>query len=215
MSLSNPLSLRRITPPDVPVGRLVLGLTGNLGAGKSTIARFMELYGARIVDADSLGHRLLESNSPLLDEIIGEFGFSVRNAEGYVDRKVLSNLVFRSPDALKRLNRIVHPVLIREIQEIIREFRSSRENGPLVIDAALIYEWGIQDLFDAVIVVAASIQERQKRIQDVRGIPADEFVRRNAVQLPEEEKIRQADAVFYNQGDLAALRNQVEQFMIR
>jgi len=208
-------SLRSIAPPDIPPERMAIGLTGNPGAGKSTVARWMEAAGARIVDADVIGHRLLEPDSPVFNEVAREFGPSIFQADGKIDRRALARMVFQTPDRLRRLNELIHPVLVEEITNRIERFRRSNEMGPLVVDAALIYEWGLNGLLDAVIAVTAPPTERQQRLQAERGIPSEDFLRMDAAQMQESDKVRQADAVFHNHGDLDALRRQVDRFMNR
>lgn len=194
---------------------MAIGVTGNPGAGKSTVARWMETAGARIVDADAIGHRLLEPDSPVFSDVVREFGASILQADGKIDRRALARVVFQMPDRLRRLNELIHPVLVEEITNRIERFRRSNETGPLIVDAALIYEWGLNGLLDAVIAVTAPLTERQQRLQAERGIPSEDFLRMDAAQMPESDKVRQADAVFYNQGDLDVLRRQVDRFMNR
>lgn len=173
----------------------------------------MESFGARIIDADNLGHRMLEPDSPVYSQLILEFGSSVLRPEGGFDRNGLGRIVFENIQRLHRLNEIVHPALIQQIQERIQQFRSFDERGPLIVDAALLFEWRIESLFDAIAVVAASKEVRKKRFLTLRQLSDNEFEGRDSAQIPESEKKRRADAVFYNEDDLADLRLQVEQFM--
>jgi dephospho-CoA kinase len=213
MTYRRTTNLREIAPSGKTPERMVVGLTGNPGAGKSTVARMMESLGAQVVDADVLGHQLLEPNSPVYDRLIQEFGSSVLRPEGGFDRSELGRIVFQNSQRLHRLNEIVHPALIQQIRDRIQRFRSSDERGPLVVDAALLFEWQIRSLFDAIVVVAASEEIRKRRFLALRQLSTEEFVRRNSAQFSEFDKERQADAVFYNEGDLADLRLQVEQFI--
>lgn len=213
MSNRGKKGLCSIAPPGVPPERMVVGLTGNPGAGKSTVASIMKSLGACIIDVDRLGHQLLVPGTPVYRELIREFGTDLLDPEGYIDRTFLGQIVFEDPDQLQRLNDIVHPVLIQNIQDAIHRFRTSTARGPLVIDAALIFEWRIERFFDAIVAVTASEEQRKKRFLELRRLSAEEFERRNAAQIPDADKTRQADAVFHNEGDLAGLRLQVEQFM--
>ncbi|MBN2329708.1 MAG: dephospho-CoA kinase [Candidatus Omnitrophica bacterium] len=206
-------SLRDITPKAIHPDRWALGLTGNPGSGKSTAARMMEALGAQVVDADAVGHQLLEADSPVYDALAEEFGSEAASPEGRIDRKALGSIVFRSPERLRRLNEIVHPVLVERLKEAMRRFRSSQQGGVLVVDAALIYEWGIQDWFDAVLVVTAPKEKREQRLLASGRFTAEDFRRRDAAQLAEADKARQADVVFHNDADLEDLRRQIEQFI--
>lgn len=188
----------------------ILGLTGNPGAGKSTAAQLMQEEGARLIDADAVGHQMLEPGSPAFDSLIEAFGRNIVDEAGKIDRKKLGSIVFQSPPALERLNQLVHPPIQASIQQAIEAFRSSDEEGPLVIDAALIFEWGIVEPFDAVIVVAAPRDLRQERFETARGGASAAFEKREQAQLAQEEKIKRADAVIWNDQDIDALRKQIQ-----
>jgi dephospho-CoA kinase len=207
------ITLSAIGSPDIAPKRKVIGLTGNPGAGKSSVSRIMQNCGARVVDADCIGHRLLKSNSPVFDNLISEFGSSILNADGEIERKKLGAIVFQAPQCLQRLNEIVHPVLVQQIEDDIQQFRSSNEPGPLVVDAALIFEWNVASRFDAVLVVTAPEDVRRKRFMDAHNGADGDFDRRQSAQMPEEEKKRLANAVINNQTDLNDLRCKIEEFM--
>lgn len=205
-------SLRDVGPPEISPRRKVLGLTGNPGAGKSTVAAWLQEMGAVVVSGDAEGHRLLRRDSPVYQCLVWEYGASILGPKNRIDRKALSRTVTKSVDELRRYNRLIHPALIQTILYRIEQFRKTKKTGPLVVDAALIYEWGMSGVFDAVLVVAAPRAERQKRFQAARGNESLFQVLESA-QWPEQEKVQRADVVFQNEGDLAELRSQVEAFM--
>ncbi len=213
MSQDDIITLSAIGSRDIAPQRKVIGLTGNPGAGKSAVARIMQDCGARIVDADCIGHGLLKRNSPVFDNLISEFGSSILNAEGEIERKKLGAIVFQAPECLQRLNDIVHPALLQQIEHEIQQFRASDEPGPLVVDAALIFEWNVSNRFDAVLVIAAPEDVRRKRFEEARNAASGDFDRRQAAQMTEAEKKRLADAVINNQTDLNDLRCKIEEFM--
>ncbi len=213
MSHNDIFTLSAIGSQDIAPQHKVIGLTGNPGAGKSAVARIMQDCGAHIVDADRIGHGLLKQNSPVLDDLISEFGSSVLDDDGEIDRKRLGAIVFQAPQCLQRLNEIVHPVLVQQIEHEIQQFRSSDEAGPLVVDAALIFEWNISNRFDAVVVVAAPEDLRRKRFKDAHNVTDGDFDRRQSAQMSEIEKKRLANAVINNKTDLNDLRCKIEEFM--
>lgn len=205
-------SLRDVGPPEIPPRRKVLGLTGNPGAGKSTVAAWMHEMGAVVVSGDAEGHRLLRRDSPLYEALVAEYGPGVLGPKNRIDRNALRRIVTKSAADLRRYNRLIHPFLIETILDRIEQFRKSRKTGPLVVDAALIFEWQMADAYDAVLVVSAPRAERQKRFEAMRNAESL-FEILEAAQWPEPEKIQRADVVFQNDGDLAGLRSQVEAFM--
>ena len=199
--------------PGQPPRRCVLGLTGNPGAGKSVAAKYFEQYGAKVINADQTGHKLLRSDSPVFDELLDVFGCEILDSSGEIDRKKLGSIVFAAPEQLGRLNQIVHPQIQTELYGQVEAFRAGEEDGPLVIDAALIYEWNNAPKFDGVIVIAASTDVRRKRFIEARGDAGQNFDQREAVQLPQEEKIKRADVVFWNEGPINELEQQIRMFI--
>ena len=205
-------ALGDVGPPGVPPRRKVLGLTGNPGSGKSTVAAWMREMGAVVVSGDAEGHRLLRRDSPVYQTLVDEYDVSILGPKNRIDRKALSRVVTKTVEELRRYSRLIHPVLIETISYRIEQFRKSRKTGPLVVDAALIYEWGMSGAFDAVLVVAAPRAERQRRFL-AKCKNESLFQVLESAQWPEQEKVQRADVVFQNEGDLAELRSQVEAFM--
>lgn len=205
--------LSAIGPLDAPSHRKVVGLTGNPGAGKSAAARIMAEAGALLFSADDVGHALLRSTSPTFKAIVDAFGTEILGDDGEIDRGTLGSIVFGSDQQLKRLNELVHPEIHRAIHERIEAFRASDERGPLVVEAALLYEWGAENMFDGVVVIAAPLQTRRDRFIAARGEQGKNFDRREVAQLPESIKIQRADAVIHNAEGLDRLRNQITDFM--
>ncbi len=187
----------------------VVGLTGSPGAGKTTIANIFKELGAEIVSADEIGREVVESNSEVLEALIKAFGKDILDERGNLNRRQLSGIVFSSDDALKKLNRIVHPSLLMELKRIIDEHRFAKGEKLMIVDAALIYEWGIADWFDAVIVVYADLWLRIKRLKSL-GLTESEVMGRTDSQLPQEEKIRRSDYTIENNGLLKDIRPEVE-----
>ncbi len=193
----------------------VIGVIGGIGAGKSQVAACLAGLGAFLLDADAIGHVLLEQ-SPSRDRVLERFGeevlepfgeFGVRRA---IDRRILGKLVFSSPEALRDLEAILHPAMQRTFAKAIsREARKG--NVPaVVLDAAILYEAGWDTLCDLVVFVDASPEIRLARLESSRGWTADALAAREKVQGPLEEKRRQADQIVTNEGSPEELRASVE-----
>ncbi len=186
---------------------LRIGLTGGFGTGKSTVAEIFRELGAEIIDADALAREALRPGREEYKQVIGQFGEKILTAAGEIDRKALAAEVFTDPHARDRLNRIVHPVVIRELEE--RMERSSRPVKVAVIP--LLFETGLQDGFDYVAAVEAAGAAVRERTSASRGMSGEEIDRRRAAQLPLEEKVRRSDFIIDNNGPLEETRRQVEE----
>ena len=204
-------TLKEFCAPGQPVSRLVLGLTGNPGAGKSTVARLLEEHGAILVDADDIGHYLPQRESPPYTELVRVFGRGILDDQKNIVRPALGRIVFQDAARRDELNRIIHPPLLAAIWERIRQFRAANEAGPLVVDAALLYEWDVADWFDVVLVVSAPGERRHARIIASKGTDPETIRQMESAQFPESYKINRADLVIPNDGDQDALSNTVQQ----
>ncbi len=172
--------------------RLVVGLAGGVGSGKSTVASLFKNWGARVIEADSIGHRVLD-RPPVRAALVAEWGRGILR-DGRVDRGALARLAFRSRRSVGRLNRLVHPPVLREIRREIR-----RARGWVILDAALLYESGADGLCDRVVFVRAPRALRAARVR-ARGWRAGELARRERFQWPPAYKKKKAHYVIDNAG---------------
>lgn len=184
---------------------LVVGLTGAVGAGKSTVARLLSQKGVAIIDADALGHGVVETSSRVKTELAAAFGPSIFTAHGGVDRLALARAAFASAEATARLNAIVHPRLWDRIKN---EVASRSDADIVVIDAALIVEWGAGLPVDVVVVVDAPEDVRKKRSQDTYD--ETDFYARQSRQFDARGKKGQADVIVDNAGSWRELENKVD-----
>lgn len=185
-------------------GMLRVALTGNIASGKSTVARVWARHGARVIDADVLARRAVERGSPGLARVVEEFGAGVLAPDGELDRAALRRVVFADPGARARLEAIVHPEVARLRAE--EEARAAREGvGIVVNDIPLLFEVGLQDAFDLVVLVDAPVEVRLARLVELRGVEEGEARRMIEAQLPAEVKRARADYVIDNGGTLAEL----------
>jgi len=185
-----------------------VGLTGNIGAGKSTVARLLAKRGAAVIDADELASEVL-AQPDTVRAIREAFGPDVVD-DGRVDRAALARRVFADAAARRRLEAIVHP-RVAELQAARAEVLSERRPAPpmIVHDVPLLFEAGLAEAMDAVVVVDAPLQTRIERVVAARGLDAEEVRRRDAAQWPAERKRAQADVVIENDGDPRRLEARV------
>lgn len=189
---------------------LKVGLTGNVASGKSLAAhRFAEL-GAEVVDADRIGHRLIGPGGGAVRAVLDAFGADFEAADGGVDRSRLGPVVFSDPAALERLNTLVHPPLVAEVRRSFERLASgSSPPAAVVLDAALLFELGVDRDMDVVVVVTAPEEVREARLV-AKGLSVAEARRRIGAQRPEAEKALRADHIIENDGTREALLARVE-----
>jgi dephospho-CoA kinase len=187
---------------------LLVGLTGGIGSGKSTVSRMLADRGAVVIDADDLARRAVEPGSPGLRKVVEAFGPGVRAADGSLDREAVAAKVFADPEARRKLESITHPEVFRLYGEEIDRYRDT--DRIVVFDAPLIVETGAADGFDLLIVVSASEDAQVRRLTADRAMTARSARERIASQLPLEEKIRVADVVIRNDGAVEDLVPQVD-----
>lgn len=184
---------------------LLVGLTGGIGSGKSTVARMLAEHGAVVLDADALAREAVDPGTPGLDVVIARFGDAVLATDGSLDRTALAGVVFADDDARADLEAIVHPEVRRAIAETVAAHADT--DDVVVVDSPLLIETGAHEAFPVVVVVTAAVDQRVARLVR-RGMAEDDVRARMAAQMPLEEKAGYADVVLDNDGaldDLEAL----------
>ena len=188
---------------------LLVGLTGNIASGKSTVAQLLSEHGATIIDADVLARRAVERGSPAFDAIIRRWGTSVQAPDGHLDRAALRRTVFGNPKELEALNNIVHPEVEQLRDKRIAEARA-RGDRIVVCDIPLLCEKKMVDDFDTIVLVDAPRPLRLERLVQDRGLRETEAMDMIAAQMPAELKRARADFVIDNAGTLTELERKVD-----
>ena len=187
---------------------LLVGLTGGIGTGKSTMARMLEKRGAVVFDADVLARQAVAPGTPGFDQVIERFGPNVLAPGGGLDREALASIVFSDPAARRDLEGIVHPEVRRMFAEGCEEYRDS--DRVVVLSAPLLVETGMHTAFDLLIVVSAPVATQIERLMRDRGMPERDVQARIDAQLPLEAKEEVADVIVHNEGTLEDLETQVD-----
>lgn len=187
----------------------VIGLTGGIGSGKSTVAGMLAELGATVIDADKVGHEVYAPGTDGFRRVVEAFGREIVAADGTIDRRRLGERVFAEPAELARLNALVHPLIGDEIRRRLQAAFAQETGGAIVVEAAIMLEAGWR-FFDRIWVVVASPEVAIARVAASRGLPRAEIERRIAAQMSNAERRRAADVVIDNDGTLAELRAQVE-----
>lgn len=192
---------------------LRVGLTGGIACGKSTVAKMFAELGVHVIQSDRVAHELYQPGHPIYKEIVKHFGQEIVKSGGEIDRSVLAALVF-SKNRIEELNRIVWPAVFERQSEWMRAIAVREPQAIVMVEAALIFEAGAKGRFEKLVVVTCRPEQKGARFAQRAGITEAaaqvEVDRRSRVQIPDEEKIRRADYVIDNSGDLAYTRTQVE-----
>jgi len=186
---------------------IVLGITGGFGSGKTTVARIFKSFGAKLIDADKIAHRVLNRGGKAYKKIINTFGRDILKKNRQIERQKLAKIVFNNKNLLKRLNGIIHPEVIRIIKNEIKVSRAK----VIVLDAPLLLEAGLERMVDKLIVVKITKGRQIKRIKNKTSLSKADILKRIASQIPLRAKMRLADFVIDNSGTVEKTKEQVGQ----
>jgi len=186
----------------------VIGLTGGIGSGKSTVSRLLAELGAVVLDADTVGHQAYQPGTETWKQLVAAFGEEIVSPDGTIDRKKLGAIVFGDPESLARLNRIVHPRMFDMMKAQIEEHRR-QSVSVVVLEAAILLEAGWTPLVDEVWVTVASEPTVVRRAIERTGLPEEQVRARIRSQLSNKEREKAASVVISNDGDLEELRAKV------
>jgi dephospho-CoA kinase len=188
---------------------LLVGLTGNIGSGKSTVAQMLSERGATIIDADVLARRAVELGTAGFEKIIAKWGAAVLGPDGHLDRAALRRVVFADHEQLEELNQIVHPEVERLRGRLVEQARK-RGDRLVICDIPLLFERHMTDRFDRIILVDAHRGVRLERLVKDRGLTETEAMDMIAAQMPAELKRARADFIIENDGTLTQLERRVQ-----
>ncbi|MBW1735517.1 MAG: dephospho-CoA kinase [Deltaproteobacteria bacterium] len=189
---------------------LILGVTGGIASGKTTVAHMLAELGARIIDFDLLARDVVRPGEPAFGEIVGRFGDQVVAEDGALDRKRLSGLVFCDPQKRKMLEEITHPRIVAAFVRQVREMAGKNPRGILLAVIPLLFEAGLRHLVHKTLVVYVPPGEQVERLMRRDRITRKEAGRILRAQMPIQEKVGMADFVIQNQGEISETRREVE-----
>ena len=188
----------------------LVGLTGGIASGKSTVARrLVDVHGMDLIDADQIAREVVEPGQPVYEAIVGHFGGEVVAEDGMLDRSALGRMVFADPSQREALNALTHPAVRERISERLEAFANA--DRIVLLDVPLLVEAGVDRDYDAIIVVASYPETQMERLVQLRGMDAEEADRRIASQAPLDAKLAAATHVVWNEGSLSDLETAVDE----
>jgi dephospho-CoA kinase len=188
----------------------VIGLTGGIGSGKSTVSQYLKELGAVIIDADKVGHEAFQPGTEAWREVVATFGRDIVAPNGEIDRKKLGAIVFDNPQALAQLNRIMHPKMRDMMKAQIDEYRRQGV-AVVVLEAAILIEANWTPLVDEVWVTIAPESAVLERLKKQRGLVEEQTLARIRSQLSNQERLKHADVVITNEGNLEEVKARVKE----
>ncbi len=189
----------------------VIGLTGGIAAGKTSVSAGLARRGAHVIDADSVGHRVLEPGGEAYDDVLRAFGKDILDADGRIDRRKLGSVIFADPQKRRQLNAISHPHMAQRMSREIARVRGRQAPPPLIVlDAAILLEAGWDALCDEVWTVSVDSETATGRLISRNGLTADQAHERIAAQWNNRDRESRAQRVIRNEGSLDELTAQVE-----
>lgn len=188
----------------------LFGVTGGIGSGKSTVCKLLQQQGIHIIAADPLAKDLTRTSPEIRTALIAEFGPAIYLPDGEPNKDKLRELVFSSPETRDRINSIIHPVVLTWIENEANRLHADEDKELIGVEAALIFESGMQRMLDAVVVVHAPLDKRRQWLQQRDNIDAETVSQRMAAQMPVDEKLRRADYVVHNHGSILDLQQEVD-----
>ncbi len=190
----------------------IIGLTGGIATGKSIVAGFFRQSGLPVIDADQISRKVVEPGSSTLEQIVDKFGKEVLLKDGALNRALVRRIVFDSPEKLKQLNEIIHPVVIAEAQMRLNKLKASGEQL-VILEVPLLFETGYQTRVNQTILVYATQIQQIQRITKRDGCGEEQAKKIISAQMPIEEKKKLANYIIDNSGSIEETKRQVKELV--
>ena len=192
---------------------IVVGLTGGVATGKSTVAKMFKQCGAVVIDADELAREVVKPDKPAWRQVVKMFGETVLNPDRTLNRRELGAVVFGNRTKLRQLEHIIHPRVAREQARLTKQAAQKNPHAVVIYDVPLLFEVGIDKRVDKIIVITADLETQIARLKKRNGLSRAEALRRIRSQMPLAKKIQRTDHVLYGTLSRTSLRRQVGQLL--
>jgi len=190
----------------------IIGLTGGIASGKSTVSKTLKELGAYIIDGDETAHNVIEPHKPAWKDIVAAFGDDILNPDETINRDKMGKIVFSDPEQLTRLNHITHPRIMQSFKDDFQRVRAANPDAIVVLEVPLLYETFMERMCDEVWVVWVDHETQLKRLMERNHYSQEEAERRINSQIPLDEKAHRADVVINNQGSIEETKNSATKY---
>lgn len=181
---------------------ILIGITGIMGSGKSTIASILKKFNIPVIDADEISRRVTRKNGPAYDQIVKFFSKDILNSNGEIDRKKLARIVFNDPVKKKKLEDIIHPLVEQERNKMIEEIKKKSKNAIIALDIPLLFEARLEKSVNYIICAYADLETIYNRVKARDGISKEDFLIRIKNQIPLEEKVKRSHFIIDTRKDI-------------
>lgn len=190
------------------MSKTVIGITGNIASGKSEVAKYLKELGYVVVDTDVITSLIYLQDEVFKTKMLKLFGKKILGKDEQIDKKKVAKIVFNDPDELAKLNKLIHPLIKKELKEIIKPL-----SGYIFVEAPVLFEAGFEDIFDRILMVSVSYQEQIKRLMKRKNISRQQALKIIEAQMPQDKKEKQSDDVIDNSADIKTLHHNIDQYL--
>lgn len=190
------------------MSKTVIGITGNIASGKSEVAKYLKELGYVVVDTDVITSLIYLQDETFKTKMIKLFGKKILDKDEQIDKKKVAKIVFNDPDELEKLNKLIHPLIKKELKEIIKPL-----SGFVFVEAPVLFEAGFEDIFDRILMVSVSYEEQINRLMKRKNISRQQALKIIEAQMPQDKKEKQSDDVIDNSADIKTLHQNIDKYL--
>lgn len=190
------------------MSKTVIGITGNIASGKSEVAKYLKELGYVVIDTDVITSLIYLQDEVFKTKMLKLFGKKILGKDEQIDKKKVAKIVFNDPDELAKLNKLIHPLIKKELKEVIKPL-----SGYIFVEAPVLFEAGFEDIFDRILMVSVSYQEQIKRLMKRKNISRQQALKIIEAQMPQDKKEKQSDDVIDNSADIKTLHHNIDQYL--
>jgi dephospho-CoA kinase len=190
------------------VSKTIVGITGNIASGKSEVSKYLKSLGFVVIDTDVITSLIYLHDDDFKEKMIKLFGKKILRADDSIDKRKVAKIVFDDPDEMKKLSKLIHPLIKKELKKVLEPL-----DGYIFVEAPVLFEAGFEDMFDQILMISVSYQEQLKRLMKRPNMSQQEALKIIEAQMPQSLKEKKSDYVIDNSYDLTTLHRNIDQYI--